>query len=386
MWVLGGSGRSGRAIAEELRAGGLEPVLVGRDGARLATAARGGPTVVVGSIAEMAAAIRRERPAVVVNTVGPFVRTAEPLVAAALAAGAHYLDLANDVDAATATLSRDTAAREAGRTVVTGAGFGVTATESVVVRLCRDEPAATAVRVDMVPSVELVEGPLGEAIAASVLEGFAQGGSPGRRYRDGRLVPTRFAGDPLRLRLPDGEQVTTVAMPFGELVAAQRASRAPDVVSATSEVPSSPLLGLIVPVIGAILRLGRVRRFAIRRVAGLRLTARPRPREHSWAHASVEWSDGRVREGWLRLGDAQAFTVSVAAEVARRLLAGDGRPGAFTPAALFGPGLAETCGGEYRDQERAGTGADSVGGATGTTRSSGAKQPPTSSYPPATRS
>ncbi|HEX3714572.1 MAG TPA: hypothetical protein VHV09_17390 [Trebonia sp.] len=35
------------------------------------------------------------------------------------------------------------------------------------------------------------------------------------------------------------------------------------------------------------------------------------------------------------------------AEAARRLLAGEGRPGAYTPAAVFGPELAQACGGEY---------------------------------------
>jgi hypothetical protein len=36
-------------------------------------------------------------------------------------------------------------------------------------------------------------------------------------------------------------------------------------------------------------------------------------------------------------------------EVARRLLAGEGKPGAHTPAALFGPSLAQACGGAYLD-------------------------------------
>ena len=49
----------------------------------------------------------------------------------------------------------------------------------------------------------------------------------GRRYRGGRLAPARLAGAPVRLRLPDGGgEVTTSSMPLGELVAAQRASRA----------------------------------------------------------------------------------------------------------------------------------------------------------------
>jgi hypothetical protein len=46
---------------------------------------------------------------------------------------------------------------------------------------------------------------------------------------------------------------------------------------------------------------------------------------------------------------AAAYTAAVPAETARRLMAGDGRPGAYTPADLFGPELAEACGGEYLD-------------------------------------
>jgi short subunit dehydrogenase-like uncharacterized protein len=42
-------------------------------------------------------------------------------------------------------------------------------------------------------------------------------------------------------------------------------------------------------------------------------------------------------------------TASAAATVAQDLAAGDGRPGAFTPAALFGPGVAERAGASVVD-------------------------------------
>ena len=71
------------------------------------------------------------------------------------------------------------------------------------------------------------------------------------------------------------------------------------------------------------------------------------PRTSSWGHARVEWSDGTVREGWLRVGDGTDFTAAVAAEVTQRLLRGEGRPGAHTPGSLFGPELAEAIGGEF---------------------------------------
>jgi hypothetical protein len=53
-----------------------------------------------------------------------------------------------------------------------------------------------------------------------------------------------------------------------------------------------------------------------------------------------------VRETWLKAGDGTVFTARVAAEVALRLSRGEGRPGAYTPGALFGAALAEAAGAE----------------------------------------
>ncbi|GAB3835154.1 hypothetical protein ACFPIJ_11440 [Dactylosporangium cerinum] len=351
VWILGGTGRSARAIAAELQHRGIRPVLVGRDAGRLAAAANGLPTVAAATVGETADAIRRDRPAVVVNTIGPFTDTAAPLLDACLPAS-DYLDLANDLAAVSATLGRGDAFAAAGRTAVTGAGFGVTATESIVVKLCEGRPIPRRVRVDMVPSLTVEAGAVGDALAGTIVEGLpgVEGGGryQGRRYRDGRLVPDKLAGDPIRLVLPDGSTVTTASMPLGELMAAQRASGAPDVVSASSEAPASPVVRAVLPAATALLNLGPVRTFARRRLAAVRFKAAPKPREHSWGHALIEWADGSTREGWLRVGEAQAWTGAVPAEVVRRLLDGQGKPGAYTPAALFGPTLAESCGGEYQ--------------------------------------
>jgi short subunit dehydrogenase-like uncharacterized protein len=359
VWILGGAGRSGRAIAAELLRKGVPPVLVGRDAARLRDAAAragNGRTVIAGSIESITAEIRRQRPAVVINTIGPFTTTAAPIVRACLQ-GSDYIDLANDVAAVLATLDLNGAAADAGRTVVTGGGFGVTASESVVVKLCQGRPAPARVRVDMIPSLETEGGVIGEALAGTILDGLpgVEGGGrfEGRRYQDGRLVSARLGGDVTHLTLPDGARVATASIPLGELVAAQRASGAPSVVAASSEVPSSPVARAILPLATALLAVGPVRNFAKSRLARVKLKARQRPRPYSWGHAHMEWADGTTQEGWLRLGDAQVFTGAVPAEIARRLLAGEGRPGAFTPAALFGPSLALACGGEYVIDDRA---------------------------------
>lgn len=353
VWILGGTGRSARVIAAELLARGITPVLVGRDHARLRDAAAlagNGRTVTAGSTPSLLTEIRQQQPSVVINTIGPFVATAGPIAQACLP-GSDYIDLANDVSSVLTVLGLDKAAAAAGRTLVTGGGFGVTATESVVVKLCQGHPAPVRVRVDMIPSLAVEEGVIGEALAATILEGLpgVEGGGryDGRCYADGRLVRAKMGGGPTELTLPDGAQVTTASMPLGELIAAQRASGAPSVISASSEAPASPAVRAVLPVATALLAIGPVREFAKRRLARVKVKARPRPRDHSWGHARAEWADGTVREGWLRLGDAQAYTGAAPAEAARRLLAGEGRAGACTPVTLFGPSLALACGGEF---------------------------------------
>jgi hypothetical protein len=205
----------------------------------------------------------------------------------------------------------------------------------------------------MIPSLSSEEGRLGEALADTIVTGIP--GVPGggrfgsRRITGGRLAPAAIGARPRVLTTPDGDVVTTAGMPLGELLAARNASSAPEVESASSEAPSGALVRLLAPAAFGLLRIGPLRRFAGRRLAAVRTPAKPRPRAHSWGHARVEWDDGTVREGWLRLGDANAVTASVAAEVTARLAAGHGRPGAFTPAGLFGDGLAMAVGGQYVD-------------------------------------
>ncbi len=343
VWVLGATGRSGRAIVAALAGTEVAVVPVGRDAARLAAAfPDAARTVAAGPVAAMADEIRRQRPAVVVNTVGPFTGSA-PVIARACLPHSHYVDIANDPESFAAVLALRDEAVAAGRSLVVGAGFGVLATESVVAALCADRPTPVRVRVDSVPSLASEEGVVGDALAASLLDAVPDGG---RRYLDGRAVRVGIGADAETLTLPDGTVVTTRGVPLGDLAAAQRASGAPSVVAASTLAPGNPLVRALLPVAGVLLSAGAIRGFARRRLAQVRTPARERPREHSFGHARVEWADGTVREGWLRLGDAGEFTAAATAAVAIALAAGRGRPGADPPVATLGSGIVAAAGGE----------------------------------------
>ena len=350
IWILGATGRSGRAVAAHLAAAQMSLVLVGRDAARLQQVADeiGGDARIVtaASIGEMARAIAGTKPAVVVNTVGPFSQTARPIVKSC-APGTHYVDISNEIASFTELFSMNNEAVASGQTWVMGAGFGALATESVVLKICQGQPPAAKVRVDALPFVEIEAGVMGAALAGTIVEGIIEGG---RCYARGQLVRARPVSDVQTLTTPDGTRVTTAGWNAGELEAARRASGAPNVVAASSMVPHAPILRAILPIAQALMRIKAVGDFATRRMAAVEF----KPGQHqgenknySWAHARVGWTAGATREGWLRLGDAAEFTTRVLAEVALRLARGEGKPGAHTPGALFGPELAEVAGAEF---------------------------------------
>jgi short subunit dehydrogenase-like uncharacterized protein len=345
IWILGANGRCGRAVASELAARQHALVLVGRDEARLRDAAHGigGNTrvVVADSIDDIAERISRSDAAVVVNTIGPFARTAVP-IARACPHGCHYVDISNELDAAVDLLALHDEAVGTGRCFVTGAGFGFVATESVVLKVCEGQPSAASVRVDALPFVD-GGGLLGDTLAATIVEGLPKGG---RRYRNGALVRAQLGADPERLVLPDGSTMVTAAMPTGDLEAARRASGASSAVAASPMAPSTPLARFAMSAVAPLFASRIVRDFARRRLAQVHVTA-PAQKRDSWGHARVQWPDGRVAEGWLRAGEAMAFTNAVMTAVTLRLAANEVRPGAYTPGALFGADLAVQAGARF---------------------------------------
>jgi short subunit dehydrogenase-like uncharacterized protein len=339
IWIFGATGLSGRAIADELIAAGADVVLVGRDRERLANIAAGGAVGrrVVSGPAELAGLISAEKPSVVINAVGPYGATAMPVARACLAAGTHYVDQANELEPVTQLLDLDADARNHGVTLLTGAGFGVLATEALTIELRADRPPAARAVVAALPAVQ----GLGSSVLASAVDVIGYGG---RRYRDGRLERRRLGADHERISLPDGSSRTALGVPTGELEAARRASGARDVLACSSEVPSGPVVRAVLPAVSAVLAARPIRAGVQRMIGRLRLTPPASAGDVSWAYARLEWADGTCREAWLRTGEGYAFTARVAALAAARLSDASSPAGAFTPGALFGTDLARLAG------------------------------------------
>ncbi|MFD0484316.1 saccharopine dehydrogenase NADP-binding domain-containing protein [Kineococcus sp. GCM10028916] len=332
VWVLGATGRVGRRVAQHVAATGRPVVLVGRDRGRLeALGISGDVRVLEADTPRALAAIAQAGPAVVVNTVGPFLETAGPVLDAC-PPGTHYVDVGNEPDALQEVLDRHDALVATGRTAVGCAGFGVLGTQAALGAALAGQEARgvpSRVRIDAIAALAGEEGRLGEALARTIVRGFSAAAALGR--------------EPERVRTPDGDSVVTGTLPSGELLAAARLSRTDNVTAASVFVPTGVPAGVL-RALAPVLATRPVARVAGRALARVRTKAGPRPRAHTWARARVEWPDGTTRTAWLRAEEAMDFTVAAATEVTLRLAAGDGRPGAFTPVELFGTGLAEAAG------------------------------------------
>jgi hypothetical protein len=300
--LLGAAGSSGRLIAAELAARGLSVRLTGRHRGPLEDLAQGSAvpgatmdvrTVHVSDAASLADAIAGV--GVVVSTIGPFARLVGPVVDACLAARSPYVDIANEWSAVRDLLDRDKQARALEVALVTGAGFGPAATETLVLRLVGLSGMVPA-RVRVAAATQVTRH--GEGVRRTIEESLSQGAIT---YRDGQVVREplgsgatilTFGGAPRRM-LPG---------PVGDLEAARRASGAPDVVAYVAD------------------------------------PAAPASTPESVARAEVVASDGTTAVAELVAGDGLRAMAAIAAETTARVLAG-AAPGAWTAGRLLGPAL-----------------------------------------------
>jgi NAD(P)-dependent dehydrogenase (short-subunit alcohol dehydrogenase family) len=125
--VYGASGHTGRFVVAELVRRGLLPVLSGRDRGKLEVlaAACGGLDVRAASVDDDASLDRALAGTdAIVNCAGPFVRTADPVIQAALRARIPYVDVAAEIEVAVAAFETyGDAARHAGVALLPAAAF-----------------------------------------------------------------------------------------------------------------------------------------------------------------------------------------------------------------------------------------------------------------------
>ena len=312
-WMLyGAAGHTGALIARHAHQHGHRPLLAGRSAP--ATAALAGEldlphrVLALDDPAALNAALAEVD--LVLNTAGPFLHTAAPLAQACLAAGVHYIDIGNELQVFRTLYDLDQRARQAGVTIIPGAGFGVVATNC----LARYVSDAVGGAQHLEVAARAATARQGPGIAASVRENLPYGGWI---RRAGHLHPQALGSGIITITLPGGP-CRIMPFPTGDLEAAFQATGAPDV-TAYSPVPDDPAVDPRASDTGA--------------------AGPPAYRSFGWARATSP--DGATAEAWLQTGESYAFTAAASIRVLEETLARSA-PGAFSPAAAFGADFALT--------------------------------------------
>lgn len=123
--ILGGYGNFGKRIAAALAAKGIDIIIAGRSADKAKTLADSLGTqaryAAFDANTDLADQIARLKPAVVVNTCGPFQEADYRIAETCIEAGTNYVDLADGRDFVTGIASLDEHAKAAGVAVVSGA-------------------------------------------------------------------------------------------------------------------------------------------------------------------------------------------------------------------------------------------------------------------------
>ena len=199
--ILGGYGVFGGRLARRLvRETAAEVLVAGRSlqSAEAHCQKFGGTPVRLDRDAGLGEALMRLRPAIVVDAAGPFQNYGDDpyrVAKAAIAAGAHYIDLADDAPFVAGIGELDAAARTAGLSVLSGAS-----TIPAISAAALDELVRPLVSVGSVDSTILPgnRAPRGLSVVRGIV---AQVGRPLGIWRGGRWISEPAWGDIKRLTL-----------------------------------------------------------------------------------------------------------------------------------------------------------------------------------------
>lgn len=338
LMIYGATGYTGTLVAEHAAAMASQPspppTLAGRNQDKVeALAIRLEMPWTAFDLADAAALRRRLRDVkVLLNCAGPFSRSADPLVAACLEAGTHYVDITGEIAVFERIAAQDAAARQAGIVLLPGAGFDVVPSDCLAAHLKRRQPELHRLRLSIAGLRQASRG-----TARTALEALGKGTMA---RRGGGIVEL---DRPQRGRSDFGQgPVETVGVSWGDVATAWYSTGAQEI---DVLFEASPQLRLVS-------RVPRRLRPALDSAPVQRLLSRLVDRMEHGPSAGDRQS-GRcclLGEGWDAEGtrvaslmgtpEPYALTAQTAFMIAQRIGAEEVAAGYHTPSTAFGPDLA----------------------------------------------
>jgi len=333
--IYGAYGYTGELCVREAIDRGQRPVLAGRNKAALdALAQRHGLEARCFALDDAEALAQGLRGVVLVlHCAGPFSATSAPMVEACAQSGSHYLDVTGELSVFEALHGQNERWQQAGIVVMPGVGFDVVPTDCLAAELSRQMPDAVALRL----AFQTRGGNTSPGTARTMVESL---GLPTAVRRGGALESV--APGSLCREIDFGKgPVPTTAISWGDVSTAWYTTGIGNI---------EVFLALPQKLID---KMGWTARFAglvqLPPVQGLlkwRINASvrgpsdaARDQSSTWLWGEVEAENGSLLSMTMTCPNGYSLTAEAAVDLAIRVLNKEVEPGAWTPAAAFGPDL-----------------------------------------------
>jgi short subunit dehydrogenase-like uncharacterized protein len=334
--LYGATGFTGKLILEKAAQFGLEPILCGRDEARLRPLAT--QFNLPYRVAPLTDAVAlnnalRDVPAVL-HCAGPFSRTAMPMQQACLRNGVHYLDITGEIAVFEQGAALDAQARERGVMLLSGVGFDVVPTDCMARFLHDQLPDATELALAFAND----GGSVSHGTAQTAADTLGTGGLV-RKHGQIKTVP--YAHHVLHVHFANGQTLPCMSIPWGDVSTAFHTTGIPTITTYMAADPTVIGLARAGNYLGWLLRQGWVRRFVQRqitkRITGPGEARRQQAKTQVWGR--VRNAAGTTVEAHLTGPDGYDLTALASLLITKKVLTGGAKPGFQTPAGLFGADL-----------------------------------------------
>jgi short subunit dehydrogenase-like uncharacterized protein len=331
--IYGATGFTGKLTARAAREKDLRPILAGRNETKLkAIADPLGLEYRAFDLSERAkldAALGEVD--VVLHIAGPFSATSKPMADACLRTGTHYLDITGEIDVFEALAARDAEAKKAGIMLLPGVGFDVVPSDCLAAHLKRRQPDAIDLKIYIGGLNALSRG-----TAKSIVEGVPLGT---RVRKDGRIItPPR----PKETNCDFGEgAMATIVIPWGDVSTAYYSTGIPNIEVRMAATPpmriASNMPGFARKLMGTSFVQSMLKAQVDRMPEG--------PSEDVLRTGKrvlvgvVTNAKGETARARLTTSQGYVLTAQTGAEIARRVVAEEAKPGFQTPSLVFGADL-----------------------------------------------
>lgn len=328
--IYGATGYTGKLTARTAKEKGLKPILAGRSEAKLkALAEQLGFAYRAFDLSERAkldAALGEVD--VVLHIAGPFSATSKPMVDACLRTGTHYLDITGEIDVFEAVAARDGEAKAAGVMLLPGVGFDVVPSDCLAAHLKRRLPDANDLKIYIGGLANMSRG-----TGKTMVEGVAQGT---RVRRDGRFVSMAKANQD-SIDFGDGPK-PTIGVSWGDVSTAYHSTKIPNIEVQFGSVPQLAAAQRLPSFIKTIMGWPFVQGLLKAQID--RMPEGPTDEQRREGRAiligvATNTKNERVRTR-LTTGEGYTLTAHTGLDIARRVMAGELKPGFQTPSLAYG--------------------------------------------------